>query len=177
QPAVPPPPLVEASLLSGPNGAVQAITPSRTLRVAVPPPPPRASVFGAAIAPEQPGLSPSGVVKLVVFLIATTAAALVILWMRHNQQAEHERQAKKKEIGPWRLREGLNEPSRTPATAKASLAPDASPVKTTAVTTTTIPDEGTSAGCPLGAKRNHTEDHNFCIDAYEHPGGDIDPPP
>jgi hypothetical protein len=130
-------------------------------------PPSIAPTFGAGVARTQPGLTPSGVVKLVVAFVAATAVAVIILWMQQSQHAEQERQAKEKQIELLRLRE-----SQTPTTAGPAVAttPDA-----TSAMAIALPDEGTSAGCPRGAKRNHAEGHDFCIDAYEYPGGHIMP--
>jgi hypothetical protein len=140
-----------------------------TMRVEAPPPPISVPAFGSAIARTQPGLTPSGVVKLVVALIAVTIVALVILWMHQTQVAEAEKQAKEKQIELLRLRE-QQPPS---ASAPAAVTPVTSTVD--AAATIALPDEGTSAGCPLGAKRNHAEGHDFCVDAYEYPGGHIVP--
>jgi formylglycine-generating enzyme required for sulfatase activity len=120
-------------------------------------------VFGAAIGRQGPGLTPAGVVKLVAAFVAVTAVALVILWMHQTQQAERDRQAKEKQMELLRQRESQ---------APAGGSPDAMAAVATPIA---LPDEGTSAGCPLGAKRNHAEGHDFCIDAYEFPGGHIMP--
>ena len=165
----PPPPAPEPPARG--NGVITAGMPPMpsqpTLRVEAPPPPPMAMpAFGSAIARTQPGLTPAGVVKLIVVLIAATIVALVILWMHQTQEAEAEKQAKEKQIELLRLRE--QQQPGAPA-AVATPAPDA------AVTPIALPDEGTSAGCPLGAKRNHAEGHDFCVDAYEYPGGHIVP--
>ena len=158
-PAPPPPPR--------PNGAVMAPLPphhSGTMRVAPPPPMAQVPTFGSAIA-RPPGLTPAGVVKLIVVLIAATIVALIILWMHQTQQAEAEKQAKEKQMELLRLRESQSPGGVLPG----GSGPDGAP------TPIALPDEGTSAGCPLGAKRNHAEGHDFCIDAYEFPGGHIMP--
>jgi sulfatase-modifying factor enzyme 1 len=163
-PLEPPPPGPPPNARS--NGAISAplsLHPSQpTMRVAPPGPMP---TFGASVA-RTPGLTPSGVVKLVVAFVAATGVALTILWMQQSQHADQERQAKEKQMELLRLRE-----SQTPSAASPSATtPDATPA-----TAIALPDEGTSAGCPRGAKRNHAEGHDFCIDAYEYPGGHILP--
>src|SRR5262249_15933078 len=99
----PPPPGPPPNARS--NGAISAplaLQPSQaTMRVAPPAPMP---TFGASVA-RTPGLTPSGVVKLVVAFVAATGVALTILWMQQSQHADQERQAKEKQMELLRLRE------------------------------------------------------------------------